>query len=59
MKWSSIGTAPTGTLILMHDDTHRRTWESYYADIILDDQCVCDNTRSPTHWMPLPEPPGE
>lgn len=59
-KWQPIETAPKdGTLVLVWDEDTPITasWDEGFG--------WCDNVRgtywgfSPTHWMPLPEPPKD
>lgn len=59
MSWQLIETAPERTEVLgywkgyrmPYDVTFLRNGEWYLSD---DEPCI-----SPTHWMPLPEPPNE
>ena len=68
MNWQPIETAPKeGTAILVYDGDIMTTaaWNKMFYDedpewvILTYDDWDLDSPRfSPTHWMPLPDPPG-
>lgn len=70
IEWQPIETAPKdGTRIILGysgshscegfwmDDPSRNYWEDIgWFDS--DSDVLCEHPRKPTHWMPLPKPPG-
>lgn len=68
MSWLPIETAPKdGTRVILWDGEEVRTggcrWESWYnewveAVVPVGYENGVSAVDNPTHWMPLPEPPG-
>jgi hypothetical protein len=65
MNWQPIETAPKdGRPLLVYDgqDITTAKWEldfDWWEICVPSDGYVDSNCISPTHWMPLPEPPTE
>ena len=59
MKWQPIDTAPKDkTLFLVWCPEYRGLSSMFSLCAWHDDAGFCvDELRTPTHWMPLPEPP--
>lgn len=69
-NWQPISEAPRdGTYVWLYEgSTTRKTWRGKWDDGLQgwvmgatsDDHTVCVLYKlSPTHWMPLPKPPGD
>ena len=63
MEWQTIETAPKdGTNILLYVFSHEPDygvgyWNGDYWSMTVHADRLYDEFGSPTHWMPLPEPP--
>lgn len=61
MNWQPIKTAPKGERILLWCDEHQCAvlgmWASYHGGTFYSDEE--GRELRPTHWFPLPRPPGD
>lgn len=65
--WQPIETAPSNTSIILYAQNADYGQCIYVGGIIKnyfyvtnsDCQSGCGNTGTPTHWMPLPDPPNQ
>lgn len=59
MDWQPIDTAPKGPNVLIWDSHREMCALAFFAHGmgIWLDPFECEREFSPTHWIPLPEPP--
>jgi hypothetical protein len=56
--WQPIGTAPTGTMILVCSMKASGARDWCFVDWMVGGELVLHRAIQPTHWMPLPDPPA-
>lgn len=61
MSWKPIETAPKdGTEILLYEPGPAYVQMGYWVRdgwLMVDAQCGGESSATPTHWLPIPEPP--
>lgn len=55
-NWQPIETAPSGNVLLYYPAKQNRSGNVLPERIVVG--CAGGTSRKPTHWIPLPNPPG-
>lgn len=60
-KWQPIETAPKEGIFLVYMPEEKRPYQvaNFHPNVNVIGNCFAFDLTKPTHWMPLPQPPGD